>query len=258
MQYRPLAASIAKWHDVSVQEQITIKGGLNRRGEVVESIRYKCADGATHTFVALHKEAMWFLKGVGGISMRKGDLKVVNVLNMLRHKVKENDFAPLGAASSPAVAGSDSQSSVADTLDDDDDPMESMISIESVADSLGDVVPRNPKQRKVDRACVQELSVPTRPACVSGASKEETQIFVYTAPDKKNNPPSTYVLIVSAGCCRTQPTNWLAKAFRLGTQSWGAPYRGVQIAHAPTYTWNGTSHLNVGKPFLSKASRKAK
>ena len=185
MQYRPLAASIAKWHDVSVQEQITIKGGLNRRGEVVESIRYKCADGATHTFVALHKEAMWFLKGVGGISMRKGDLKVVNVLNMLRHKVKENDFAPLGAASSPAVAGSDSQSSVADTLDDDDDPMESMISIESVADSLGDVVPRNPKQRKVDRACVQELSVPTRPACVSGASKEETQIFVYTAPDKK-------------------------------------------------------------------------
>ena len=182
MQHRPLATSSAKWHDVIVQEQITIKGGLNRKGEVAESIRYKCADGATHTFVALHKEAMWFLKGVGGTSMKRGDLKVVNVLQMLRHKLSATDFAPLGAASSPAVAGSDSRNS-ADTLDDD--PMESMISIESVADSLGDVVPRNPKQRKVDRACVQELSVPTRPACVSGASKEETQIVVYTAPDKK-------------------------------------------------------------------------
>ena len=139
MQHRPLAATSAKWQDVSVQEQITIKGGLNRRGEVAESIRYKCADGATHTFVALHKEAMWFLKGVGGTSMKRGDLKVVNVLQMLRHKLRQTDFAPLGAASSPAVAGSDSQSSVADTLDDDDDPMESMISIESVADSMGDV-----------------------------------------------------------------------------------------------------------------------
>ena len=186
MQHRPLATSGAhgaKWHDVSVQERITIKGGFQRKGEIAESIRYKCADGATHTFVALHKQAMWFLKGVGGNGARKGDLKVVNVLNMLRQKLKANDFAPLGAASSPAVAGSDSQSSVADTLDDD--PMESMISIESVADSLGDVVPRNPKQRKVDRACVQALSVPTRPACVSGASKEETQIFVYTARERR-------------------------------------------------------------------------
>ena len=114
MQHRPLSANIAKWHDVSVQEQITIKGGFSRKGEVAESIRYECEDGVTHTFVALHKEAMWFLKGVGGMSMKKGDLKVVNVLQMLRHKLSATDFAPLDAASSPAVAGGDSQSSVAD------------------------------------------------------------------------------------------------------------------------------------------------
>ena len=143
MQHRPLATSGAggaKWHDVSVQERITIKGGFQRKGEIAESIRYKCADGATHTFVALHKEALWFLKGVGGNGARKGDLKVVNVLQMLRHKLSATDFAPLDAASSPAVAGGDSQSSVADAIDDD--PMEAMISIDDVAESIGAVVKR--------------------------------------------------------------------------------------------------------------------
>ena len=181
---------------------------------------------------------------------------------MLRQKANAVDFVSQDTEHCPAVAGSDSQNTTSSAADEVD-PMESMISTECVAASLTEFVKKNSKKRKVEkvvrRSCVQELTVPLRPACVGTASLEEVTIFVYTPPTKKTKTQSsTYVWIVSAGCCRTQPTNWLAKAFRLGTQSWGAPYRGVQIAHAPTYTWNGTSHLNVGKPSLSKASRKAK
>ena len=67
MQPRPLVANTTKWRDVSITDaQNTIKGGFNAKGELADSIRYKCADNVTHTFVALHKEALWFYKGVGG------------------------------------------------------------------------------------------------------------------------------------------------------------------------------------------------
>ena len=61
-----------------------ITGGFNAKGELAQSIQYKCTDNVTHTFVALHKEAQWFVKGVGGA--RKGELKAVNVLTMIRQK----------------------------------------------------------------------------------------------------------------------------------------------------------------------------
>ena len=192
MLLRPQVANLANWQDVSIQqEQIMIKGGFHRKGDLVDVIRYKCDDNVIHTFVALHKEAPWFVKGAGG--SKKGDLKAVNVLQMLRHKVRDFDLIPHDAEPCPAVAGSDSQSSVFDAADDDDDPMESMISRESVADSIVEIVPRqqptqnNAKKRKVDRAAVQELTVPTRLACVGGASLLETKIVVYTQPDKQKN-----------------------------------------------------------------------
>ena len=79
MQPRPRVADTTKWRDVSITDaQITIKGGFNAKGELADSIQYKCVDNVTHTFVALHKEAQWFYKGVGGV--RKGELKSVNVL----------------------------------------------------------------------------------------------------------------------------------------------------------------------------------
>ena len=131
MQPRPIAADATKWRDVSINDaQITITGGFNTKGELAESIQYKCADNGTHTFVALHKEAQWFVKGVGGA--RKGELKAVNVLAMIRQKASEADYETIDAETSPAVAGSDSQ----DGADDDYDPMDEMIALDSVAEAV--------------------------------------------------------------------------------------------------------------------------
>ena len=184
MQHRPLAADTTKWCDVSIKEaQIMITGGFNAKGELAESIQYKCADNVTHTFVALHKEAQWFVKGVGGA--RKGELKAVNVLTMIRQKAGQGDYKPIDSEPSPAVAGSDSQTS-ADAADYD--PMDAMIALDSVAEAVADKKTSS-KRRKIDRASVQELQVPTRPQCVDTASQGSTTVFVYTPPARKNRVP---------------------------------------------------------------------
>ena len=176
MQHRPLVADTTKWCPVSIKEaQITLTGGFNAKGELAESIQYKCADDVTHTFVALHKEALWFYKGVGGT--KKGELKAVNVLAMVRQKAGAGDYKSIDSESSPAVAGSDSQSS-ADAADYD--PMDEMIALDSVAEAVSIKTSKN--KRKIDRASVQELQVPTRPPCVGAESSEKTNIFVYTPP----------------------------------------------------------------------------
>ena len=183
MQPRPIAADATKWCDVSIKDaQITIKGGFNAKGELAESIQYKCDNNETHTFVALHKESIWFVKGVGGA--RKGDLKAVNVLTMIRHKLGDRDFQSVDSDTRPAVAGSDSQGS-ADAAEYD--PMDEMIALDSVAEAVS--IKTANKKRKVDRASVQELQVPTRPQCVGTASQGETTIFVYTPPTNKNRVP---------------------------------------------------------------------
>ena len=182
MQPRPVVADTTKWCNVSIKAaQITIKGGFNTKGELAEAIQYKCADNETHTFVALHKEALWFYKGAGGV--KKGELKAVNVLAMIRQKASGSDFQSIDSETSPAVAGSDSQGS-ADAADYD--PMDEMIALDSVADAV--VIPSK-KKRKVDRASLQELQVPTRPPCVGTESQGETTIFVYTPSGRKNRVP---------------------------------------------------------------------
>ena len=206
MQIRPKSIHVNKWTDVSIHaDQIVIKGGCNSKGEISDSIQYKDSDGVTHHFVPLNKNALWFLKGAGGT--KKGDLKAVTVLSMLRLRAAIQGLVPVV---NPAVAGSDSQTSTGDAIDDDDDgddPLASMIGLEDVAESLGDLVKdsakgkpkRAQKKRKISRASVQELTVPLRPACVGGNAGEETKIVVYNKTDKRNT-----IL-----CLRTDCINWV-------------------------------------------------
>ena len=105
MEQGPLSSAGKQWHNVTIEHhQITIKGGYNHKGEVADCIQYRCEDQLAHTFVALHKEAKWFVKGVGG--QQKGDLTRVHVLQMLRALLAETAFEKENC---PAVAGSDSQ-----------------------------------------------------------------------------------------------------------------------------------------------------
>ena len=134
MQHRPQSVDIGKWCDESIQhEHITIRGGFDGKGELAEAIQYKCADNVTHTFVALHKEARWFVKDVGG--QKRGDLKAIQVFHLIHQLASAAESVGRDEEHCSAVVGSDSQNTGA-TDAPDEDPMETVISTESVADNL--------------------------------------------------------------------------------------------------------------------------
>ena len=174
------------WRPVSIETGlVSIKGGYNTRGEAAHSIQYQIHD-TTHLFVELDKNAPWFLKGVGGTKIQKGDLKPVRVLDVLRETLdRKLEQEPDAAA---AVAGGQLSAVAAaqSEADEDIDPMDQM-------DDLVEVVPKaNKKPRttnRTNRAMVEELVVPTRPPCVGCDDDDKTVVCVYRKPrsEKRSN-----------------------------------------------------------------------
>jgi len=74
------------WKKVSVRDNcINVGGGFSSTFDAAPSVSYTTGKD-THSFVMLCKNATWFLKGVGGKSVKKGDLKAVDVLNEIRKR----------------------------------------------------------------------------------------------------------------------------------------------------------------------------
>ena len=77
------SSDLKRWQPVYIEQgMLTKKGGYSTRGEQAQSIRYQDGDN-TYAFVELDKNAQWFLKGVGGRSVRKGDLKPVQAMQFI-------------------------------------------------------------------------------------------------------------------------------------------------------------------------------
>ena len=190
MPLTPIAApiiTIRQWRHVSIIQifsgSVIIKG-YSTRGGPARSIQYPIGD-TTHLFVELDKNASWFLKGAGGMKMKRGGLKPVKVLDMLRAflnaKLKQNLAEQLSA-----VAGSQSDSQ---EPDEDIDPMDAM----DVMDELVEAVPQATKKprntQRIDRAVVEELVVPTRPVCGGCNKDDKAVVCVYRKPlsEKRSN-----------------------------------------------------------------------
>ena len=74
------------WKRVSVRGNcINVGGGFSSTFDAAPSVSYTTGKD-THSFVMLCKNATWLLKGVLGKSVRKGDLKAVDVLNEIRKR----------------------------------------------------------------------------------------------------------------------------------------------------------------------------
>ena len=174
------------WQPVSIETgMVRIKGGYNTRGLAGFSMEYKI-DGTPHLFVELDKNAEWFLKGVGGPKMQKGDLKPVGVLDLVRDildgKLGQEPDAEAAVAGGQlsAVAAAKSEA------DEDIDPMDEL-------DDLVQVVPTASKRPRTTkpaaRAMVEELVVPTRPPGVGCSDDDKTVVCVYKKPlsEKRGN-----------------------------------------------------------------------
>ena len=137
--------------------------------------------------VLLNRSRGWFLKGVGGTKIQKGELKAVRALQMIRELFqKKLETEPDAAAAVDqeqlsAVAGSQSESQ---EQDGDFDPMDQMDDLEAVAPLSKEV---KPPKIKPPKAVVQELEVPTKPQCTGCDRDGKTVVFVYRSSDKRSN-----------------------------------------------------------------------
>jgi hypothetical protein len=194
--FRPTAApprSGSKWKHVSVvQDRVSIAGGYSPRGETAHSIQYQVGT-TTHVFVELDKNATWFLKGVGGAVTRKGDLKPVAVMQLLRERLSRT----LEQYDDTAVAEEEIVAEGGD-VDDGADPMDAMDAMDVVAQAVAHAVPEKkapkPKRKPGDlsRALVHNLTVPTRPRCVGCGEGETTVVCVYR-PTQTNTRSNLYL-----------------------------------------------------------------
>ena len=164
---------------------VSIKGGYNTRGEAAQSIQYQIRD-TTHLFVELDKNAPWFLKGVGGTKIQKGDLKPVKALELLRETLQQKLGEEPGAEAAVAGGQLSAVAAAQSEADEDIDPMDEL-------DDLVQVVPTASKRPRTTkpaaRAMVEELVVPTRPPGVGCSDDDKTVVWVYKKPpaEKKSN-----------------------------------------------------------------------
>ena len=180
------SSGTCKWQPVSTETGLVrIKGGYNTRGEAAEGIQYQIHD-TTHQFVKLDKNAAWFLKGVGGTKVQKGDLKPVTVIELLHQTFDQKLEQEAGVEAAVAEGQLSTVAESQNDADEDIDPMEQM-------DDLVEVVPKaNKKPRttnRTDRAMVEEVVVPTRPPCVGCDDDDKTVVCVYRKPrsEKRSN-----------------------------------------------------------------------
>lgn len=169
-----------------VQDVVHVKGGYNTRGETGKSLHYRVGE-KMYVFVQAMKNAEWFLKGVGGSKVQKGNLKPVRVLQLLRDKFQECIGKEAYDEATAAVAESQSNSQEADETPD---PM----------DALDELVPvkvkkvKKPKQTRVKvRSGCREFLVPTRPPCVACDKDGTTLVCVYLKREYNKGIGTLYV-----------------------------------------------------------------
>ena len=160
------------WRNVTVEVGVTVGGGFNATFDMAPSVSYTTGK-KTHKWVQLSKNATWFLKGVGGTSVRKGDLKAVNVLNVIRKRFHN-------------AAGIEDITAVAED-EDAEEPKESCS--DDNMDALDDIATPVAKARAKAKAKAlpqqtrpESFKVPKHPAC-SGWKEDnpngQTEIHVY-------------------------------------------------------------------------------
>ena len=83
-----VAASEETWKPVEIWTGVIgISGGFNRKPMSASCIEVQ-QGVETHRFVHLNTKTEWFLKGLGGPKTQKGELKAVNVVEVIRARIK--------------------------------------------------------------------------------------------------------------------------------------------------------------------------
>jgi hypothetical protein len=180
-----------RWFPVStVPGLISIKGGYNSKAETATTIEYE-VDGVRSVYVQLDKNAIWFLKGVGGTGTYRGGLQSVTVIELLR-----TWFAAGYVNSAVADSQSQSESQESDPMGgctpskDEADPMDGMDDEDSgtLATPHGNKsASKQANAQAKHRSSFLELEVPTKPPCAGCGGCGTTTIWVHQPKGKTHN-----------------------------------------------------------------------
>ena len=175
----------AIWKKVEVNNNfINVKGGFNAQYAPAPSISYQMGK-EQHSFVQLSKNHSWFLKGVGGISAVKGELKAVKVLQEIR-----NRYNKVAEPESIAAVAED-----AEAESDEDDPMKALDAVvvpsqvpKAKAKSKAKAKPKGAAKAKA-RPRLLTFKIPKHPPCSGWDQEEPTgliDIHVYKKASSSN------------------------------------------------------------------------
>lgn len=211
-----IPSNLSAWRPIKVEHNtINISGGRNKAPHSAASVDYTMGttkpngsiEQRNYSFIELNKNAQWFLKSIGGSNARKGDLKNVEVIQLLRAKFCANVYGYELTPVATAVAdGEETESQgVSDSPDAvSRDPMDALDCIDdgSMLSSV-DCFPSSANRgrgrggkgkgrgrgaRVTPRPLVHKLTVPTRPRCAGGNETETIDVWVYKVNnDKKIN-----------------------------------------------------------------------
>ena len=182
-------SGVGPWQPVAVAPgMVSVTGGYGgKTAQSAPAVQYS-VDGAIHLFVELDKNAAWYLKGVGGRDVQKGDLKAVDASDVLRAAFNEKIRSVSAEEASPCKAGA-----VADDSQevDDIDPMDAMddlpLAVTPTRKRLRTKKGEKSAKEKADdaaracRAAPQALEVPMRPTCTGVDVGSTTVVWAYWA-----------------------------------------------------------------------------
>ena len=192
-EWLPLAARerCERWKPVTLSEsRVFIAGGFADK-EMAADVKNIEVHGRSYKFVKLDKNALWFLRGVGGPKCAKGELRTVEVIELLRSTMRDSDSDTISSEaadsqgnSQAAVAGDNSQQTQEDV-----DPMDALDELPA---------PKQPptKKRNIERTLIQKIEVPCRPRGSSGS----VHVWMYQAHNT-NKKQAIYI--------RSDCLNWL-------------------------------------------------
>jgi hypothetical protein len=103
----------SRWKPIRIRnDQVSIDGGYSNTSFVVDSLQICELNHDPETFVKVTKQALWFMKMVGGPETSKGQLRPIDVLDELREKIlhlqrgndEDEDAETITAVEEAAVA----------------------------------------------------------------------------------------------------------------------------------------------------------
>ena len=193
------AADDVSWKPVALHSGlIGISGGFSKKPLTARYIDVPVGDNSDglkkDRFIHVNINAEWFLKGVGGKRKQKGELKGVNVLDIIRQKLRMIYYDEVkGEAEEEADD------------DKDQDQMQQFFEVlETPKKTSAAAAKKKEGSKGWSKSIIRDIDMPRSPECVKTEEEVVTTIVVYTPNSLSNRSWKSWPIYL-----RVDALDWL-------------------------------------------------